>query len=118
MYSASFIWEPGDYDEEFHRLNDIIDEVAQSLPGFIGVDGWQTADGSRKNAVYYWDSLETLKAFSRHPAHLEAKKQYSRWYNGYHIVVSEVLRSYGDEAFAHPTPNDRNAAVKAPDPGH
>ncbi len=109
MFSASFIWEPGEYDDEFHRLNDIIDKVAQSLPGFRGVDGWQTADGSRRNAIYYWDSLDTLKAFSRHPVHLEAKKQYARWYNGYHIVVSEVLRSYGDEAFPHVTPNDRAA---------
>ena len=107
MYSATFIWEPGEYDDEFHRLNDIIDDVANSLPGFIGVDGWQKSDGKRMCAVYYWDSLETLKTFSRHPAHLEAKKQYSRWYNGYHIVVSEVLRSYGDGAIDHPTPNDR-----------
>lgn len=110
MYSASFIWEPGTYDEEFHRLNQIIDEVANSLPGFLGVDAWQNADGSRKNAIYYWDSLETLRTFSRHPAHLEAKKQYARWYKGYHIVISEVLRSYGDEAFSHITPNER--AVK------
>lgn len=107
MYSASFIWEPGEYDDDFHRLNETIDNVAASLPGFLGVDSWQSADGSRRNAVYYWDSLDTLQTFSKHPAHLEAKKRYLSWYKGFHIIVSEVLRSYGDDRFEHPTPNER-----------
>lgn len=107
MYSASFIWQPGVYDEEFHRLNGLIESVARSLPGFLGTEVWQSADGARRNAVYYWDDLETLGQFSRHPDHQEAKRQYARWYNGYHIVVSEVLRSYGDGAFPHITPDAR-----------
>ena len=107
MYSASFIWEPGVYDDEFHRLNATIDEVARSLPGYLGVDAWQSADGARKNATYYWDSLDTLKTFSAHPSHLEAKKQYSRWYKGYHIVIAEVIRSYGDGKIPHITPDNR-----------
>jgi heme-degrading monooxygenase HmoA len=107
MYCAAFIFEPGEYDAEFHRLNGLIDEVARSLPGFVGTESWQSEDGRRKCASYYWNDLDTLKAFSAHPSHLEAKRQYSRWYNGYHIVVSEVLRSYGDGAFSHLTPNKR-----------
>jgi heme-degrading monooxygenase HmoA len=107
MYCASFIWEPGIVDTEFHRLNGIIEQVALSLPGHLGVESWQNADGSRRCANYYWADLETLKAFSTHPAHQEAKRQYTRWYKGYHIVISEVIRSYGDGAFAHITPNSR-----------
>ena len=112
MYSATFTWEPGEYDDEFHRLNDVIEGVAKALDGYLGVESWQSTEGGRRSAVYYWDSLDTLKQFSKHPAHLKAKKQYARWYNGYHIIVSEVLRSYGDDAFGHPTPNER-AAPKA-----
>jgi heme-degrading monooxygenase HmoA len=107
MYSAAFIFEPGDYDAEFHRLNDEIKAVAQSLPGYMGVEQWQSADGRRRNATYYWSDLDTLKRFSTHPAHLEAKRQYARWYKGYRIVVAEVLRSYGDAGFGHLTPNER-----------
>lgn len=107
MYSAAFIYEAGDYDGEFHRLNALIDAVARSMPGFLGSESWQTADASRRNATYYWDKLETLKAFSIHPIHQEAKRQYARWYKGYHIVVSEIIRSYGDGAITHVTPNDR-----------
>lgn len=111
MYSASFIFEPGEYDDEFHRLNGAIEKVAQQLPGYLGVDSWQTADGARRNVIYYWDSLDTLKTFSTHPSHIEAKKQYARWYKGYHIVVSEVLRSYGDGNVAHITPNERKSGA-------
>ena len=107
MYSAAFIFEPGQYDAEFHRLNALIDSVARSLPGFLGVESWQSADGRRRNATYFWDNLDTLETFSAHPAHQEAKRQYARWYNGYHIVISQVVRSYGDGAFAQITPNER-----------
>ena len=98
-----FFWEPGTYDAEFHRLNALIDDVAQSLPGFLGAESWQSPDGSRKCAHYYWRDLETLQSFSNHPTHLEAKRQYARWYMGYHIVITEVLRSYGDGNFPHLT---------------
>jgi heme-degrading monooxygenase HmoA len=111
MYCAAFIWEPGEYDAEFHRLNALIDGVARSLPSFLGTDSWQSPDGQRKCVNYYWTDLDTLKAFSTHPTHLEAKRQYFKWYDGYHIVISQVLRSYGDNAFSHITPNQRNPAA-------
>ncbi len=107
MYCAAFIWEPGVYDDEFARLNALIDEVARSLPGFLGADSWQSPDGLRKCSNYYWTDLDTLKVFSKHPTHLEAKRRYFKWYNGYHIVISQVLRSYGDGAFSHATPDRR-----------
>ena len=107
MYSAAFIWEPGRYDDEFHRLNDLIEGVARSLPGFLGVDSWQDADGKRRNATYFWSDLETLKTFSTHPVHQQAKREYARWYDGYHVVVSQVLRAYGDGAFDHVAGNAR-----------
>jgi len=100
---ASFIWEPGRSDAEFERLNAAIDAVANALPGFLGVDGWVARDGARRCVNYYWTDLETLAAFATHPAHLEAKRQYARWYRGYHVVVSEVLRAYGDGRLPHVT---------------
>jgi heme-degrading monooxygenase HmoA len=107
VYCASFIWQPGIYDADFERLNAAIDQVARSSPGFLGVEVWQSGDGARKCANYYWSDLETLRAFSVDPVHQEAKWQYARWYEGYHIVISQVLRSYGDGSFEHLTPNDR-----------
>ena len=107
MYSAAFIFEPGEYDDEFHRLNELIDDAARTTDGFIGTESWQSADGKIRNATYYWRTLEALQEFSHHARHLEAKQQYRKWYKGYHIVVSEVIRSYGDGRIAHLTPNSR-----------
>ncbi len=103
MYSVSFMWTPGEYDAEFHRLNAEIDAVAKSLPGFCGSESWRSVDGLRGNAVYYWSNLDDLAKFASHPTHLEAKRQYARWYAGYHVVVAEVLRSYGDGQMPHIT---------------
>ncbi|MDP1696635.1 MAG: DUF4188 domain-containing protein [Xanthomonadaceae bacterium] len=111
MYCASFIWEPGSYDAEFHQLNASIDQFARSLPGYLGVESWQATDATRRCVNYYWADLETLKQFSAHPTHLQAKQNYARWYNGYHIVISEVIRSYGDGNVSHITPNNRDSGA-------
>ncbi len=112
MFSAAFIFRPGSYDDEFHRLNKLIDAAAKATDGFLGTENWRSFDGNILNATYYWESLDALKEFSGNANHLEAKKQYSRWYDGYHIVVSEVIRSYGDNTIAHMTPNDRDKSPR------
>ena len=107
MYAAAFIFEPGTYDERFHALDAQIEAAARSNPGFLGRETWQSEDGKRFNATYYWTDLDALKTFSQNPQHLEAKRDYQRWYKGFHIVISEVIRSYGDGALEHFTPNNR-----------
>jgi heme-degrading monooxygenase HmoA len=109
MFSAAFIWEPGIYDAEFNELNSLVEAAAAAAPGYLGVEEWKSEDGRRRNATYYWESLEGLKTLSLHPKHLEAKKKYAQWYNGYHVVVSEVVKSYGDAVFSHITPSIRSA---------
>ena len=97
MYSVAFTFEAGTYDARFHELNARIDAAARATPGYLGVESWRSADGARANATYYWQSLEALRAFSDHPDHLAAKRDYRRWYRGYHIVIAKIVRSYGDE---------------------
>ena len=46
--------------------------------------------------------------FSMHPRHIEAKRQYKKWYKGFHVVISEIQQSYGDGFFPHITPNSRS----------
>jgi hypothetical protein len=78
VYSAAFIFKPGTYDEDFHRLNALIDEAARATPGYIGAESWLSPDGRVRNATYYWESL-----------------------------VSEIVRSYGDGTIPHFTPDRR-----------
>ena len=110
MYSAAFIFEPGVYDDRFHALDALIEQAARETPGFLGAENWCSDDGTRRNATYYWATEEALRAFSANPHHLEAKRQYRDWYKGFHIVIAQVLHSYGDGAFAHATPNQRQPA--------
>jgi heme-degrading monooxygenase HmoA len=67
MYSASFIFEAGTYDEEFYRLDALIEAAASATPGYLGQETWKSTSGERSNVVYYWSTLESLKAFSAHP---------------------------------------------------
>jgi heme-degrading monooxygenase HmoA len=107
MLSASFIFTETTLDEEFFHLDGLIAQAAEATPGFLGKENWVTADGTKKNSIYYWEDQAALKAFSSHPTHLDAKKQYENWYGGFHVVISKVVKSYGDGAFAHVTPNTR-----------
>jgi len=98
MYSSTFIFSKGDWDDEFHRLDAQIAAAAKAIPGYLGEEAWEnTATGLVSN-VYYWESLEALQALMQHPAHLEAKAGHAKWLSGYQVVISQVLRVYGDAA--------------------
>ena len=51
--------------------------------------------------VYYWDSLDNLQALIRHPVHQQAKAAQANWLDGYKVVISEVVRTYGDSRIDH-----------------
>ena len=103
MISCSFIFSPGEYDEEFHKLDATIEAYATALTGFVGVDRWVSDDGKSRNSIYYFDGMDSVKQLSRYPEHLVAKENYRKWYLGFQIVVSEVIGSYGDGYFKHPS---------------
>lgn len=113
MYSVAFIFEPGHYDETFYELDMKIAAFAESMSGFIGKEVWQSEDGKRVNSTYYWRDEDSITAFARHPKHIEAKKQYSKWYTGYQVVISKVERSYGDGKINHLMPANQRKPVKA-----
>lgn len=96
MICCQFIFRPGTYDEDFHRLDGEIDAYARSLPGFDHTERWVSPDGSEVNAIYYFADMASVRQLARYPTHLEAKDQVDRWYEGYRIVVSEVKATYGD----------------------
>ena len=96
MYSSTFIFATKQFDDAFHRLDQVIATAARSIDGYLGEEAWEdTARGLVSN-VYYWRSLDALQALMSHPAHLEAKAAQAQWLDGYQVVVSQVLRSYGD----------------------
>lgn len=96
MICVQFIFKPGTYDDEFHRLDGQIDEYARSLPGFDHVETWVSEQGGLVNAMYYFADQRSVAQLARFPQHREAKGKVQRWYGGYRIVVTEVKATYGD----------------------
>jgi len=96
MICCQFIFKPGTYDDDFHRLNGEIDNYARSLPGFDRVEKWLSTAGDVVNAMYYFTDRKSVALLGRFPQHREAKSQVDRWYDGYRIVISDVLATYGD----------------------
>ncbi|PMS19122.1 antibiotic biosynthesis monooxygenase [Trinickia dabaoshanensis] len=100
MYASTFIFKAGQYDDEFHRLDAQIAEAARAMPGYLGEETWENAQTGLIQNVYYWESEQALLQLIQHPTHLEAKSKQSRWLDGYRVVISKVLREYGDGALA------------------
>ena len=96
MYSSTFIFAKKQYDEAFHRLDAEIAAVAKAIPGYLGEETWENAETGLISNVYYWDSLAALQQLVQHPSHQQAKAAQSNWLAGYQVIISEVIRTYGD----------------------
>lgn len=113
MYSATFTFAKGENYDEFHHLDKVIADVAKGISGYLGEEAWENPTAGLISTVYYWETLEALQQLVEHPAHIAAKRKQAQWINGYHIVVAQVIRSYGDGGIGHPLA----AATGAP-PSH
>ena len=102
MYSSTFIFKAGQYDDEFHRLDQRIAEVARAIPGYLGEETWENAAAGLIQNVYFWESEEALLKLISHPAHVEAKAKQARWLDGYRVVIAKVIREYGDGRLVSP----------------
>lgn len=96
IYSSTFIFAKGEYDDAFYKLDAEIAEMAKAIPGYLGEETWENTTTALISNVYYWDSIESLQQLVSHPKHLEAKAKQSAWLAGYQVVISQVLRTYGD----------------------
>jgi heme-degrading monooxygenase HmoA len=102
MYSSTFIFAPKSFDDEFHRLDQAIAEMAKTIPGYMGEETWENKSTGLVSNVYYWESLEALQLLMQHPKHVEAKQAQSKWLDGYQVIIAQVLRTYGDSKLDHP----------------
>lgn len=108
--TATFTFAKGEYDDEFHPLDQAIAELAKAIPGYLGEEAWEKPASGLISTVYYWRSLEALQQFIEHPRHLAAKQKQAKWINGYHIVVGRVIRSYGHGRIPHPLSSEPRMA--------
>jgi heme-degrading monooxygenase HmoA len=104
VYSSTFIFATKQFDEAFHRLDQEIAVAAKAIPGYLGEETWENTSAGLVSNVYYWESLEALQQLVQNPRHLEAKAGQSNWLAGYKVVISQVLRTYGDSGLSHVLP--------------
>ncbi|WP_319584324.1 antibiotic biosynthesis monooxygenase [uncultured Pseudodesulfovibrio sp.] len=65
-------------------------ELAQSMPGFLGVDSAREDVGI---TVSYWESVEAIRAWREHPEHQAAQARGRKeWYASFTTRVCKVER--------------------------
>jgi len=96
MYSATFMFREGNFNEEFFQLDQEIASAAKNTVGYIGEESWVNNDTGLVSNVYYWETMEGLKELMNNPNHIIAKAKQGDWLKGYQVVISQVLRTYGD----------------------
>jgi heme-degrading monooxygenase HmoA len=104
MYSSTFIFAKKQFDEAFHQLDQEIAAIAKSIPGYLGEEAWENSQTGLFSNVYYWSSLEALQKLAEHPRHLEAKAAQENWLAGYQVIISEVIKIYGDSKLGEKWP--------------
>lgn len=104
VYSSTFIFATKQFDDAFHRLDQEIAAAARAIPGYLGEETWENPTNGLISNVYYWESLEALQQLVQHPRHLEAKAGQGNWLAGYKVIISEVIRAYGDSDLNHVLP--------------
>ena len=97
MICCSFIFTPGEYDDDFFALDKQIADYAFALEGFMRVEKWQSADGKTRNVMYFFEDQESVSKLARFPQHLEAKSRSAEWYRGYRVDIFELKASYGKQ---------------------
>lgn len=111
MYSSTFTFAKGEFDADFHALDNAIAQAARAIPGYLGEETWENAATGLISNVYYWETLDALEQLMSLPRHREAKQAQSRWLDGYHVVVAEVVGSHGNGKIPHPLAG-RDVAMK------
>lgn len=111
MYCATFIFKKKQFDDRFHELDQAIADFAKTTQDYIGEQTWENAETGCIANHYYWSSMDGLKQLMQHPKHLEAKGLQGNWLAGYQVVISQVLRSYGDGGIDHPASALQHAAL-------
>ena len=113
MYTATFTFAKREFDDAFHALDQVIADIAKSIPGYRGEESWENPGTGLVCNVYYWDSLDALRQLIDHPSHQAAKQRQGQWLNGYQVTIAQVMKSYGDGGIAHPLATAQGGSLPA-----
>lgn len=80
---------------EYEKTSAKMAELAQGMPGFLGVESVRDDLGFGITSVY-WKDLESINAWRDHPEHKKVKKRgRAIWYEKYFLRIAKVEKDYG-----------------------
>ena len=81
-------------DAEYHAMAEEMEELAKSMPGYLGFESARDEDGFGF-AISYWESEDAIKNWKRQADHINAQRRgRSGWYENYVVRVAKVERAY------------------------
>jgi heme-degrading monooxygenase HmoA len=84
--------------EAYTALVDRMNEIAQTMPGYISHKGFYAEDGERVTIVEF-EHEEGLRAWRRNPEHVAAQKlARAKYYTHYHVQVCTLDRESNFDA--------------------
>lgn len=92
-YAVIFSSHRTEGDNGYGEMADRMLELAESQPGFLGVESVREGLGV---TVSYWDSPESISEWKRNAEHREAQRLgRQKWYSSFRVRVAKVEREYG-----------------------
>ena len=84
-----------DDDEGYSAAAARMDELAKTMPGYLGIESARDPASREGITVSYWRDLESIAAWKAHLDHAEARRQgRERWYQRYALRVARIEREY------------------------
>ena len=81
-------------DAEYHAMGAAMQELAASMPGYLGFESARDEEGFGF-AISYWESEGAIKNWKRQADHLNAQRRgRTDWYEQYVVRVAKVERAY------------------------
>ncbi|MBC8346359.1 MAG: antibiotic biosynthesis monooxygenase [Candidatus Marinimicrobia bacterium] len=81
--------------EEYDKASARMVELAQNMPGYLGVESVRDPNGFGITSVY-WKDKESIKAWRNHTEHKKVKKRGRViWYEKYIVRIAKVEKDYG-----------------------
>ena len=103
MISATFLFKQFASDPVFESLDQSIENFVTNHPEYLGRDQWSNQEKGILAVVYYFESEKGLEALKEFSDHKTAKLNHAQWYEGYQVIISQVIKSYGNGKLEHVT---------------
>ena len=97
-YAVIFASKRTPEDEGYNLTADRMVELAQAMPGYLGIESARDASGFGIT-VSYWKDEESIRIWKAQLEHREAQQRgKTQWYSHYELRVARVERAYAGPA--------------------